>query len=78
MEKLMPMIEGSTSNEISTVEQIDHATMQEFLSKLAIWDFFEMSKEEYTSKSEHDKKLLIIKYYNVLTAGIFCFLLSGF
>ena len=74
----MPMIEGSTSNEISTVEQIDHATMQEFLSKLAIWDFFEMSKEEYTSKSEHDKKLLIIKYYNVLTAGIVCFLLSGF
>ena len=78
MGNLMPMIEGSTSNEISTVEQIDHATMQEFLSKLAIWDFFEMSKEEYTSKSEHDKKLLIIKYYNVLTAGIFCFLLSGF
>ena len=74
----MPMIEGSTSNEISTVEQIDHATMQEFLSKLAIWDFFKMPKEEYTSKSEHDKKLLIIKYYNVLTAGIFCFLLSGF
>ena len=67
----MPMIEGSTSNEISTVEQIDHATMQEFLSKLAIWDFFEMSKEEYTSKSEHDKKLLIIKYYNALSAGMF-------
>ena len=60
----MPMIEGSTSNEISTVEQIDHATMQEFLPKLAIWDFFEMSKEEYTSKSENDKKLLIIKLLN--------------
>ena len=74
----MSMIEGSTSNEISTVEQTDHATMQEFLSKLAIWDFFEMSKEEYISKSEHDKKLLIIKYYNALSAGIFCFLLSGF
>ena len=74
----MSMIEGSKSNEISTVEQIDHATMQEFLSKLAIWDFFEMSKEEYTSKSENDKKLLIIKYYNALSAGIFYFLLSGF
>ena len=74
----MSMIEGSTSNEISTVEQIDHATMQEFLSKLAIWDFFEMSKEEYTSKSENDKKFLIIKYYNALSTGIFCFLLSGF
>ena len=72
----MSMIEGSTSNEISTVEQIDHATMQEFLSKLAIWDFFEMSKEEYTSKSENDKK--IIKYYNALSTVIFCFLLSGF
>ena len=78
MESLMSMIEGSKSNEISAVEQIDHATMQELLSKLAIWDFFEMSKEEYTSKSENDKKLLIIKYYNALSAGIFCFLLSGF
>ena len=74
----MSMIEGTKSNEISTVEQIDHATMQEFLSKLAILDFFEMSKEEYTRKSENDKKLLIIKYYNALSAGIFCFLLSGF
>ena len=78
MENLMSMIEGSKSHEISAVEQIDHATMQEFSSKLAIWDFFEMSKEEYTSKSENDKKLLIIKYYNALSAGIFCFLLSGF
>ena len=78
MESLMPMIEGSTSNEITTVEQIGHATMQEFLSKLAIWDFFEMSKEEFTSKGENDKKLLIIKYYNALSTSIFCFLLSGF
>ena len=74
----MSMTEGSKSNEISTVEQIDHATMQEFLSKLAIWDFFEMSKEQFTSKSGNDKKLLIIKYYNVLSTGIFCFLLFGF
>ena len=78
MQSLMSMIEGSTSNEISTVEQIDHATMQEFLSKLAIWDFFEISKEEYTSKSENDKKIFIIKYYNALSTGIFCFLLFGF
>ena len=74
----MSMIEGPKSNEITAVEQIDHATMQEFLSKLAIWDFLEITKEEFTSKSENDKKLLIIKYYNALSAGIFCFLLSGF
>ena len=78
MESLMSMIEVSKSNEISTVEQIDHATMQEFLFKLAICDYFEMSKEEYTSKSENDKKVLIIKYHNALSAGIFCFLLSEF
>ena len=74
----MSMIEGPKSNEITAVEQIDHATMQEFLSKLAIWDFLEITKEEFTSKSENDKKLLTIKYYNALSAGIICFLLSGF
>ena len=73
MESLMSTIEGSKSNEISVVEQIDHVTMQEFLSKLAIWDFFEISKEEYTSKSENDKKIIVIKYYNALSACIFCF-----
>ena len=36
MESLISMIEGSTSNEITSVEQVDYATMQEFLSKLAI------------------------------------------
>ena len=74
----MSMIEGSKSNEISTVEQTDHASMQEFLSKPVIWDLFEMSKEEYNNKNENDKKLLIIKYYNALSANIFCFLLFGF
>ena len=74
----MSMIEGSKFNEISTVEEINHATMQEYLSKLAIWDFFEMSQEEFTSKSENDKKFLIINYYNALSTRIFCFLLSGF
>ena len=69
----MSMIEGSKSNEISTVEQIDHATLQEFLSKPAIWDFFEMSKEQFTSKSGNDKKLLIIKYYNALSTVSFIF-----
>ena len=72
------MNEGLKSNEITAVEQMDHATMQEFLSKQARWDFLEITKEEFTSKSENDKKLLIIKYYNALSAGIFCFLLSGF
>ena len=73
----MSMIEGLKANEITTVEQIDHKTKQELLSELAVWDYYEMTKEEYTSKSEIDKKSLIIKYYNALSAGIICYLLSG-
>lgn len=71
MEGLMSMIEGSSkSNEIRTVEEIDHSIMQEFLDRLAIWNFHEMSRDEFTSKSELEKKLLIIKYYNTLLSGI--------
>ena len=71
MEGLMSMIEGSNkSNEIRTVEEIDHSIMQEFLDRLAIWNFHEMSRDEFTSKSELEKKLLIIKYYNTLLSGI--------
>lgn len=65
------MIEASSkSKEIRSVQEIHHPTMQEFLSKLAIWDFFEMSRDEFTRKSELDKELLIVKYYNSLSPGI--------
>ena len=83
MESLFSMIEGTKSSEITSIEQINQETKQDFLSKLAIWDFYEMTKEEYTSKSDNDKKLIIIKYYNSLLPGIFllfvvCILLFGF
>ena len=71
MENLFAMIEGPKSHEISSLEQINQEKMQEFLSKLAIWDFYEMTREEYSSKSADDKKLLILKYYNNLLSGIF-------
>ena len=71
MENLFAMIEGAKSHEISSLEQINQEKMQEFLSKLAIWDFYEMTREEYSSKSADDKKLLILKYYNNLLSGIF-------
>ena len=71
LEGIMSMIEASSkSKEIRSVQEIHHPTMQEFLSKLAIWDFFEMSRDEFTRKSELDKELLIVKYYNSLSPGI--------
>ena len=56
------MIEGPTSNEVTTLEQINQETMPEFLSKISIWDCYEMTKEQHTNKSESDKTLLILQY----------------
>ena len=66
--------ETESSNEVTTVSQIDQKTMQEFLQKMPIWDFFEIGKDEFTSKSDTDKELLIIRYYNALQSGIVCYL----
>ena len=74
MENLFAMIEGAKSHEISSFEQINQEKMQEFLSKLAMWDFYEMTREEYMNKSADDKKLVILKYYNDLLSGIFLLL----
>ena len=71
MEGIMFMIESTAkSNEVTSIKQINQSTMQEFLEKVAIWDFFEMSRDEFTSKSDFDRELLIIKYYNSLSSGI--------
>ena len=56
------MIEGPTSNEVTTLEQITQEIMPEFLSKISIWDHYEMTKEQHTNKSESDKTLLILQY----------------
>lgn len=75
MEGLMSMIQNSSkTNEIHSLSEIDNSNMQEFLSKLAIWDFFDMAKGEFTSKSEVDREKLIINYYSSLMSGIICYL----
>ena len=68
MEGIMSLIEESSakSNDVTSVKQINQTTMQEFLIKIAIWDFFEMMRDEFTSKSDYDRELLIIRYYNSL------------
>ena len=72
MEGIMSLINASSSSikDVTDVDQINQKTMQEFLSKIAIWDFFEMGKDEFTSKSDIDKQQLIIRYYNALQSGI--------
>ena len=75
MEGIMSLInETCSSNEVTNVSQIDQKTMQEFLQKMSIWDFFEIRKDEFTSKSDTDKEQLVIRYYNALQSGIICYL----
>ena len=76
MEGIMSLINEASAkvDEVTSIKQINQTTMQEFLNKIAIWDFFEMSRDEFTSKSDYDRELLIIRYYNSLQSGIFCYL----
>ena len=68
MEKFMSMDEG-ISSEISNVEQMDENLFKEFLLKNSVWDFHNMSRDEYTTKSASEKEVLIIKNYNEMQKG---------
>ena len=57
MENILSMVEGNSSTEISTVEQIDENLLKEFLNKISIRDFYETSKGDYMSKSDVRKNL---------------------
>ena len=70
MENILSMVEGNSSTEISTVEQIDENLLKEFLNKTSIWDFYETSKGEYMNKSDDEKKSLMISYHNFMNSGI--------
>ena len=65
----MAMAEGVNSSKVTSLEQIDQNLMQEFLSKNSVWDFYEMSRQEYSNKSNDKKSVLIIKYYNEMVKG---------
>ena len=76
------MVEGPRTSEITSFDQIDQNLFQELLAKSSVWDFYEISKEEYMNKDDSEKKSLIIKFYNHMVkdkAWLFVsFLLSGF
>ena len=71
MASIMSLVQGSKSvTEISNIEQIDEELLKEFLNKTPLWDFYETSKRDYMNKSDDEKKLLILSYYNYMNAGI--------
>ena len=71
------MVEGPSTSEVTNFDQIDQPLFKEFLEKTSVWDFHEMTKEQYSTKDEGEKKSLIINYYNAMVEGNFCYLLSA-
>ena len=69
MEDILAMVEGLRTSEITTFDQIDQNLFKEFLNKSSVWDFYEMSKEEYLNKDDIQKQSLIRKFYNDMVKG---------
>ena len=53
------MVEGPSTSEITTFDQIDQSLFNEMLQKSSVWDFYEITKEEYINKDEGERKPLI-------------------
>ena len=46
------------------------------LTKSSIWDFYEITREEYMNKADNEKKSLIMSFYNHMVRGkiFLCFI----
>ena len=42
------------------------------LTKSSIWDFYEITREEYMNKADNEKKYLIMSFYNHMVRGKIC------
>ena len=77
MENILAMVEGPKTSEITSCDQIDQDFLQELLVKTSVWDFYEITREEYMNKSNNEKKSLIIKFYNYMLKGKILLLVSA-
>ena len=57
MEEILAMVEGPSTSEVKNFDQIDQSLFKEFLEKTSVWDFHEMTKEQYSTKDEGEKNL---------------------
>ena len=64
MENILAMGEGPETSEITNFDQIDQNLLQELLANSSVWDFYEISREEYMIKNDSEKNSLIINFYS--------------
>ena len=82
MDALMKLAEAAEP----TTQEFDFSTIDQekfklFQSKCSIWEFNNISREEYINKSECEKKSLIFIYYKHMVKGmllLFFVLVSSF
>ena len=76
------MVAGPGTSEITNFDQIDQNVFQELLAKSSVWDFYEISREEYMKKDDGEKKNSVLKFYNYMVQGkvsyLFLFYCLGF
>ena len=68
MDAILNIIEGESSQ--IDVNSIDHEKLRNFQAKCSVWDFDDMTKEEYTSKSTTEKQDLVLSYYKKMVQGM--------
>ena len=70
----------SSSSDLTNVNQIDQTQLKAFADKCSVWDYFDMSREEYLTKENSVKEKLILDYYNRMVKGmkfVICCLVFG-
>ena len=67
MEKFSQMVDQTT--EVSNAQQIDENLFKKFLSNYSVWDFHNMSRDEYAAKPNPEKELFIVKCYIEMVKG---------
>ena len=68
MEAILNLVEGESSK--TDVESIDLDKLRQFQTKCSVWDFYDMTKEEYKNKLPSEKQDLILSYYNKMVQGM--------
>ena len=57
MESILAMLDGPSTSEITSFEQIDQTVFQELYAKSSVWNFYEISREECMNKDDGKKNL---------------------
>ena len=67
MDKLLELVDQPTTA-AATTQEMDENLFKEFLTKNSVWDFHNMTRDEY-NKTSSEKQLLIVNYYNEMLKG---------